>query len=334
MADVVLLSHNDLDGVGSTLISSYVLRKSGLNIVDIKNVGNHEVDDTILTAINEAILTGNEVSILVTDITPSETTAELIDLILKQYPNVKLKVLDHHKHALPLNKYDWAEIVVERDGVPTSGTSLLVDFLFEQGYELDYKTYELAETVRLYDTWDWTRRGVGYPKRLNDLLYLIGHKKFVALLGESLELQVDDKLYPSEYDLLLDVEGERVVRYIDKKYKEISIATYNFGLDGQYYVAGFVIAEQYFSELGNELANKLPEVDLIVILDVAHRKASLRTNGDVDVSVIAKAKGGGGHPKAAGYPLTDDDLKLLLSVATNKQYKERNNDKEDKSVEK
>ena len=133
MTDVILLSHNDLDGVGSSIISSHILRKSGLNNIEIKNVGNHEVDTTILTAINEVVLSGKVTSILVTDITPSESTAKLIDHVLKGHPNIRLRVLDHHKHALFLNKYDWATVEVERDGILTSGTSLVTDFLHDEG---------------------------------------------------------------------------------------------------------------------------------------------------------------------------------------------------------
>lgn len=51
-------------------------------------------------------------------------------------------------------------------------------------------------------------------------------------------------------------------------------------------------------------------------------KASLRSKGDIDVSIVARDFGGGGHKNAAGYRLTGDFYKARLSLIEKlKEYK-------------
>ena len=64
------------------------------------------------------------------------------------------------------------------------------------------------------------------------------------------------------------------------------------------------------SEVGHELANKSESFGMIWYLGEENKaKVSLRSNGDYDVSAIAKCFGGGGHRNAAGFSV--DILTLL-----------------------
>jgi oligoribonuclease NrnB/cAMP/cGMP phosphodiesterase (DHH superfamily) len=65
------------------------------------------------------------------------------------------------------------------------------------------------------------------------------------------------------------------------------------------------------SELGHVLATRSGTYGLIWYLAEDNRvKCSLRSNGDYDVSAIAKAFGGGGHRNAAGF---ETDIQTLLT---------------------
>ena len=65
------------------------------------------------------------------------------------------------------------------------------------------------------------------------------------------------------------------------------------------------------SDVGHELANRSGTYGLLWSIDKDNRcKCSLRSNGDYDVSAIAKAFGGGGHLNAAGMSVPID---ILLS---------------------
>ena len=64
------------------------------------------------------------------------------------------------------------------------------------------------------------------------------------------------------------------------------------------------------SDVGHELANQSGTFGLLWSIDKDNIcKCSLRSNGDYDVSAIAKAFGGGGHKNAAGFSV---DIQTLL----------------------
>ena len=64
------------------------------------------------------------------------------------------------------------------------------------------------------------------------------------------------------------------------------------------------------SDVGHELANQSGTFGLLWFIDKDNNcRCSLRSNGDYDVSAIAKAFGGGGHRNAAGFTT---DIQTLL----------------------
>jgi nanoRNase/pAp phosphatase (c-di-AMP/oligoRNAs hydrolase) len=68
------------------------------------------------------------------------------------------------------------------------------------------------------------------------------------------------------------------------------------------------------SEIGHELANQSGTFGLIYYIDSDNSvKCSLRSNGDYDISVMAKHFGGGGHKNAAGFTTDFETLKKFLS---------------------
>lgn len=67
----------------------------------------------------------------------------------------------------------------------------------------------------------------------------------------------------------------------------------------------------HMSEVGHELANRSETYGLVWYMGEDNRvKCSLRSNGDYDVSKIAKEFGGGGHKNAAGFEV---DIQTLLN---------------------
>lgn len=71
-----------------------------------------------------------------------------------------------------------------------------------------------------------------------------------------------------------------------------------------------VNATLHISEVGHELANTSGTYGLVYYIAADNRvKCSLRSDGDYDVSAIAKAFGGGGHKNAAGF---ETDINTLM----------------------
>lgn len=87
-----------------------------------------------------------------------------------------------------------------------------------------------------------------------------------------------------------------------------------YGWSDDYAVSGLAVnSPVHQSEVGHELANKSGSFGLAWYLDEDNTiQCSFRSNGDYDVSAIAKAFGGGGHRNAAGCTVSLDTLKEWL----------------------
>lgn len=71
-----------------------------------------------------------------------------------------------------------------------------------------------------------------------------------------------------------------------------------------------VNTNKHMSEVGHELANQSGTFGLVWYMGADNRiKCSLRSNGEYDVSAIAKVFGGGGHKNAAGF---ETDINTLM----------------------
>lgn len=320
---VIGIGHNDLDGEESVKLTPKYLKKIyDLPIAGLFNVGNHEVDNTILEVL--PTLT-KETLLVITDVSPSEKVAEAIEE--KFADGYLILLFDHHKTALALNQYEWATVMVsDEQGVLECGASLYFKFLLEQlpprnEEETRYVKLlaELIELVRAYDTWDWfnVEPKNMIAKHINTLYYKKGAKEY----GQWIQNRFDEILNAGEDAFSLDELSEYIIsseearfeRYTKKKTKAMQIRSYK---DLKF---GLVTVEDFHSELGNVLALNHPELDFIALVDMDAKsadnpfeKVSLRTAKDtLDVSAIAKSYGGGGHPKAAGFLLSKSNYEIF-----------------------
>lgn len=306
---VKLFTHTDLDGVGCAIVG-----RTAFKDIEVTHCDYNNVNEKIKDFLENAKVTDYD-RIFITDISVNEETAENLDLIFRGGVS-GVQLVDHHKTALWLaEKYpEWAHVRVEetnlynaiesRNKVPSSGTTLFYKFLRDKhlpNVEFNQNLKSFSEVVRRYDTWEWHNvYNDDHPKKLNDLLYLIGREKFIKrFTSNPLPLFTSDEL------LLLEVEAHKINKYIFKK--EFELKTISKVIDEIGYDIGIVFAEQYVSELGNELAERAPSLDFIAIIDMANNKVSLRGIHDyVDLSAIAKSFGGGGHPKASGFQFSEE----------------------------
>jgi oligoribonuclease NrnB/cAMP/cGMP phosphodiesterase (DHH superfamily) len=259
--------------------------------------------------------------IFITDISVDEPTAELIN----NHPLGKqrrIQLIDHHATALPLaEKYSWCEVRVEesnmyrdensvfdcanREKVLSSGTTLFYKFLRNKNIpkmERNENLKTFAETVRRYDCWEWHNVYKDeHPKRLNDLLYIIGREKFVERFSS------EPLPYFTETELtLLDIEQHKINKYIWYKKREVKFDA--LAIQDKVYKIAYVFAEQYSSLLGNAIAEEHGDkIDFVVLLDIGNNKVSLRgIHNHIDLGKdVAKNYGGGGHAKASGFEIPE-----------------------------
>lgn len=321
MINIISISHNDLDGVGSTIALEQFIEenKNDFMLVEKHNIGNHLTDKLIYDKVVEYKACANYL-ILVTDLSVTDETAAKIDVIIRDGADVEIAILDHHKTANHLNQYLWADVLVEVDGVKQSGTSLLESYWHNLGYEMSEPLRHFIEAVRLYDTWDWTTclEDEGkLAKNLNDLFYMLGRQKFSqemrTLFDEALNYDREYITLAPSHHILLETERHRIEKYIHHKDKNLVKRTAFFGPNGiaTEYTYGAVVVEQYHSEVGNVICDTHPDIDFIMMFDVANKKLSLRSK-NTDVSAIAQSFGGGGHTLAAGASLSQELQKIYF----------------------
>lgn len=114
----------------------------------------------------------------------------------------------------------------------------------------------------------------------------------------------------NENKLLLELQQEKIDKYIQKKNNEI--IEYKIGE----YSVGIVFAEQFVSELGNKLSLLNPQYDLITM--VGDNSISYRTTkNNIDCSKVAKLFGGGGHKKASGSQILNQDKVEIIKLIFN-----------------
>lgn len=222
------------------------------------------------------------------------------------------RVLDHHKTAeAELDGLDFAVFDMNR-----SGAGLAWDYLFGKDAPADdWSTWEGLPCFRVRPYWvdyvedrDLWRFKHYESKAVNAFIMtheytLDGWKKMTEtslenaiLKGLAVSLQVD--------------------HYVREAVKNAQHGVWN-DIDLSYSVAILNVPYLNCSEIGNILAQ---DSDVsITWFERADGKTqfSLRSIGDIDVSVLAKRYGGGGHLNAAGFQLSLNDARNFLDDLRN-----------------
>lgn len=112
-------------------------------------------------------------------------------------------------------------------------------------------------------------------------------------------------------DAILRAHRQNVLAVVEGSERKCKILRYNVVGDIYFEVTGLAAncPPHLASDVGHELANRSRTYGLLWHLDKDGRcKCSLRSNGDYDVSAIAKVFGGGGHKNAAGFEVPIETL--------------------------
>lgn len=288
----VLITHNDFDGVVCAVLfksaypdATYYLEDYGTVDERIKQVLDEEPD-----------------VLYITDISPcDEAVLKALDIF---YFNVEkefaLVLLDHHKTAIKrLEQYPWAVASIHQ-----CGARMLFSHFAHVGLPplantnrslfADYS--ELVYHANDYDLW---HHESPHSSVLNSLVYVLGQERFINrfLENPSVGLTETEKL-------MLEIEAEKQEQYIREAAKNAVFYPELKRFGGP--VVAVVFAEKYISQLGEFLLNMdmspNSKADIAAIVNAQKGTVSLRSK-TWDVSIIAKACGGGGHEKAAGFEL-------------------------------
>lgn len=305
--NVLIISHNDLDGIACGLVADYCLEHS---IINKFYVGYDKVDETLLENLEGNYNWG---MILVTDLSIKPETAKIVN---EKYSD-KVILIDHHPNLEWLNEYPWAHV---DSGVPNQkdnpcGSSLLYRFFTENcNIESRQHMLDFVETVRRYDTYDWKNFYNDLtPKKLNDCMGIMGIYDFFDLYQNILLFK--KPIISSEMEVVLKYKQQEIDNYIKTKDKKLEVKE----IEG--IKVGFVFAESHISELGNTLMELHPELGCVIMIDVSRNKVCIRSVKDRNVNCTEIAKkwyGGGGHHLSSGGEFPEVLIDTLRIVCFNK----------------
>lgn len=213
-------------------------------------------------------------------------------------------VLDHHASAqrdlASLAAQQLPGLVIFFD-LEESGASLTWKYLHTGGWDprhdpevegLEYSMPTFYKYVRDRDLWRWQLR----DSKAISLAYWALDKNWL-----NIELFVQDLDDTEGYHRIV-TEGTAMQRYADALVKEQAARAFS-GIIGGYLVP-IVNTTTLFSEVGDYLCTVQPEIPFCAyffLRDDHKAQWGLRGRGKVDLSVIAKQFGGGGHANAAGF---------------------------------
>lgn len=304
---VKLFTHTDLDGVGCSIIAKLFF---GENNVDVVSTGYNNIDRKVQNFIYSKDIK-NYSLILITDISVKQELAEIIDKKAK-----RVLLFDHHPTAMYLNKFDWCTVEPERDNEKICGTKLLYQYLVNIAKKkTNSAIHSFVEIVNKYDTWLWKEKYNDIqPKLLNDLFNLYGFQGFESNILKKLYSCINNELEVfSESEIsILENNQANIDKYIKTKCDNMHRKT--LFINEEYYEVGIVFAENHISELGNRMCEIYPNIDFAMIITNFETISFRTVKADIDLSQIAEYYGGGGHPKAAGAQIRNNDKIRAIDI--------------------
>jgi len=302
----IILSHNDQDGYGVNVIANVITKINPSIIFHIENCSYKSINlhgYRALSGIEQfsELNVKNCDKLIITDITMS-------DKMMSWANNFKNVIcLDHHEPKAYLSElYSWCKVEqVDSEGEQTSGTLMFFKYAVAQGWlegltdEQYLRLLEFCRRVRDYDIWLWKANNDLIPKWQNDIFGFMDREEFIE---KATECVLNDEDFVDKYKSIVDVLSKIYSNYKRSKIEEIKTSDELNGKLG--FKLGILFADQYISELGNDLCNET-EYDAILMVNADKGLCSLRSL-EFDVSKVAQMYGGGGHLLASGFTLDNE----------------------------
>lgn len=294
-----LITHTDLDGISPIILLSLTNEDFDYKCLDIKDL------DVFFEELKNADLSEYD-EIYFTDLSLTDEMYKILTGL-----NKNIKVFDHHETHLFANIYDFVTVKVNLNNRPTCGTELFYEFLKDK-YDLlnneNIKNY--VEYVRQIDTFTFTS---DIPKQLDMLKESMDKNDFIKSISRRLK---KDKpfAFTSFEKRFIKLKTNEIERYIKSKEKGLQRVNING------YTCGIIFAEVNKSVIGDYIAKKYDDIDIVILINAANRISYRSVKDDVDVAEFAANFGGGGHKHASGSKFDDSDrLNILRAYFTNVQ---------------
>lgn len=322
-----LFTHTDLDGVGCAILAKLAFGDA----VDVEYCNYNTINKRLDEFVNGAEIEKFNM-VYITDLSiDNDKLIRRIDILY----SYKVALFDHHKTAEHLKEYNWCRVVFGGDEYTTCGADLFYGHLVYAGHlsKSNRLIQKFVDAVRDYDTWRWKildPQESRKVKQFNDLLYIIGRDEFIDRCLTRFKGNKNVLTFSKTEKELLSRRQNEIDAYFETKRDQLMVWQWSDHESEKKPIKrfGIVFADRFISELGNRLCEDRADLDFIMLVDMGAMKMSYRsTKDDVDVSVIARAYGGGGHKAASGnhFDLLDADRCLgclFESMLLNKSDKD------------
>lgn len=270
----IIFHNQDLDGFCSGAIIKHCLLNKGVKNSEIKMTG-WNYGNTIPNLMGQ---------VYITDICfPDEVMESLTD---------KTVWIDHHKTSIESSRDKW-DILPGSRKIGDSASLLAWEYFFE-GEEIP----EVVKYVDLYDVW---KKGIVpwaivIEAQFGMRFYLNNPEKFTAYQEWALFLDLD-----TEMKKVFET-GRLISKYIKEENKVISLSSFDIKFEGLDLIA---VNRKGNSETLKSVVTKDHDGIMLFYFDKNKWRVSLYNNelnkNTIDLSVISKKFGGGGHAKACGF---------------------------------
>ena len=311
------LSHTDLDGYSC----QYIINQYFKNCVFLNSNYGKEINENfdlikkqIQTNLIQNLTQNQKTMILISDLNLNLEQCEEFDHFAKEY-DVKLLLLDHHQSGLECaKKYDWYFLDNSR-----CATKIVYDF-FSNFFPKNEDLNLFVEVVNSIDIWlkdnQYFELGkvflqmISSAKEINRVLFakentlymfyllnkasnFIKEKKANIKLEDSIHFLKKDFFKIDEDNTLNNLISNFIVDKLTKNKDKMSI----FYNDHKGVLTSNI---GNTSVIGNDFLEKNNDFDFFI--DISSKKTlSFRSNGKIDVSLMAKTLvNGGGHKNASG----------------------------------
>ena len=225
------------------------------------------------------------------------------DTFINHFTNESAKYLD---------KYDFANISIQKDGKYCCSTTLLYDYLkSKEAIQSSQAIDSFCEATRLYDIGQWKLDSLNQTPRNLSLLYeIFGPIKYIDVMLEKLQKHNTFFFSDSENTAICNKKKlihQKVTSYIaNMRIKNIN--GYRTGI--------LFIAYEYRNEIAQCLRkNNTMRLDQVILVALDNRSISFRNiNPDINVRPLAEALGGKGHYGAAGCYITKNNIDKVTQL--------------------
>lgn len=305
---VLLFTHSqDIDGMGCA-----VLARKAFNNYTLVPTKTFDITKNVEKYIESKAIYDFD-KIYVTDLCIKEPLLKFIDMdeMLKN----KLLVLDHHKTEIEEgnNKYDFVNIIVQKNERKESGTSLFYNYLIQNNYlQRSNILDELVEWTRQYDVWDWESKNNINARNLHVLFEVLGYDAYLKIINDKV-----DKLNSIVFN---NYEKEVIDKFNKEMEKDIlnilnDMKCVDLSIDGNIFKVGFVKCPYKYRNDMNKFIkkNNVYNIDAVGMIMTDIETVSYRQVKDVDVSIISKYFGGKGHRGAGSNLQENEKFKMVIN---------------------